>query len=217
MGTLGKAAGTAAALVFLLLTVLRPLVRNPALAGAGFEDIFTWPQVLVYAPLLFVVLSLLVLGILAFVRGDGVPTRESQQPVHGDRPAAGTGTDLDDPGPERFEDHPALSSRFHSDGGDATTAGDIEEEPPDATLSEHFEHLRTELDGDARVREELRTLEDVASETDEGSPIPARCPDCDAAWTERTILGVKTGRYERLDGQVVCLECESLYPLDRFA
>lgn len=212
MGTLGRAAGTVVVFVFLLLTVLRPLFRNPALADAGVEDVLAWPQVLLYAPLLAVVCLLFVLGVLAMVRDEGFPARRGPHSPS-ERPAApgdGSEDELD-----RFAGHPDLSSRFRTGDRDATGSGDIEEEPPDAALSDHLEHLRTELGDDADARGELRALEDVARET-ENRELPARCPDCDAAWTERTILGVKTGRYERLDGEVVCLACESSSLLEEF-
>lgn len=92
----------------------------------------------------------------------------------------------------------------------------IEDEQPDAELSDHLDHLQTALD-DEESREELETLEAVVAEEGE-NPIPARCPQdhCDARWTERSILGFGTGRYEILENKrdVVCLECERVTTLD---
>lgn len=220
MGTLRKAAGTAILVIFLFITVLRPLFTNPALASAGFQEIFAWPQVLLYAPILSVVAVIFVLALMALVRGDGVPTGRGTQARSGQESMGVDGSDVDEEELERFENHPDVSSRFLSGQGGTRNRGfDIEEEPPDATLGDHLDHLQTELGDDAETREDLETLEAVVAETEGEQPIPARCPQeyCDAAWTERTMFGVKTGRYELLDNgeQVQCLNCESIYSLDR--
>lgn len=220
MGTLRKAAGTVILVIFLFMTVLRPLFTNPALASAGFQEIFAWPQVLLYAPILSVVAVIFVLALLAFVRGDGVPTGRGTQARSGQGSGGVDESEVDEEELERFENHPDVSSRFLSGQGGARNRGfDIEEEPPDATLGDHLDHLQTELGDDAETREDLETLEAVVAETEGEQPIPPRCPQeyCDAAWTERTVLGIKTGRYELLDNgeQVQCLDCESIYSLDR--
>lgn len=222
MGTLSRVAGSAVVVVFLFMTVLRPLFRNPALAAASFDQVFAWPQVLLYAPLLAVVTGIFILGVLSLVRGEGLPMGRNADSVGRQRePTAVDGTaeaDVDEETLERFADHPDLSSRFLDGQGGARNRGPaIEEGSPDAGLSEHLEHLRTELGDDPETREELRTLEDVVSETEGERSIPARCPNehCDARWTERTLFDVTTGKYELLDDdRVVCLECESVYPLD---
>ena len=229
MGTLSRVAGSAVVLTVLFLTVLRPLFTNPALASAGFDEVFAWPQVLLYAPLLAVVAGTLLLGVLSLVRGDGLPMGGNADGVRGNRgPTTGGDTTTRDGDEEsrdrfeesrdRFEDHPDLASRFLDGRGGARNRGPaIEEGSPDAGLSDHLEHLRTELGDDPETREELRTLEDVVSETEGERSIPARCPNehCDARWTKRTIFDMTTGRYELLDeDRVVCLECESVFPLD---
>lgn len=217
---LKKTAGTLFVVIFLFLTVLRPLFTNPAFASVGFDQLFEWPQLLFYLPLLAVVLVIFLLAVFSFVRGEGIPTRQGETTV-GTRTdvAADNAEEIDEEQLERFEDHPALSSRFLSGQGGARNRGfDIEEEPPDATLGEHLEHLQTELADDEETREDLETLEKVVEETEDEQVIPPRCPQeyCDAAWAERTILGVNTGRYELLDNgeQVQCLECEAIYSLD---
>jgi hypothetical protein len=222
MGTLSRVAGSAVVLVFLLMTVLRPLFRNPALAAASVDEVFAWPQVLLYAPLLAVVAGIFLLGVLSVVRGDGLPMGGNTDSPGGYRdPTAGGGTAArasDEAKRERLADGPDPSSRFLDGQGGARDAGpDIEEGSPDAGLSDHLEHLRTELGDDPAVREELRTLEDVVSETESEEPVPARCPNehCDARWTERTMFDVRTGRYELLDeDRAVCLDCESVYRFD---
>ena len=100
--------------------------------------------------------------------------------------------------------------------GCGSRAVEIEEQPPDAELSDHLEHLRAELD-DPDSRRELDRLEAVVAETEDGTELPSRCPEqhCDAAWSERGIVGARTGRYERLDDdRVLCLECETVHTID---
>lgn len=223
MRSLTKAGGTLLVLIFLFLTVLRPLFANPALASLSVEQLLQWPQVLFYAPLLAVLLSIFVLAVLSVLRGDGLPTGQQGTPTG---PSTATGSQHGDKGAvdqeqlERFENHPDLSSNFLSGQGGSRNRGfEIEEEAPEATLGEHLEHLQAELGDDDHLREELDTLEEVVLETEgERRTIPPRCPAeyCDALWTERTILGMNTGQYEVLeDGeQVLCLECESIHTIE---
>lgn len=220
MGKVKKAGGTVVLVIFLFLTVLRPLFTNPALARAGVDEILRWPQVLLYAPLLSVMLVLFVLGVFSLLRGDGLPAGRGREGVGTRQQSGATEADIDDEQLQRFEEHPDLSSRFLSgQGGTRETDFGIEEEPPDATLGDHLDHLQSELGDEEGTREDLQTLADVVAETEDEQPIPPRCPQeyCDAAWSERTILGVKNGRYKLLDNgeQVQCLECESIYTLER--
>lgn len=95
---------------------------------------------------------------------------------------------------------------------------EVEQQPPDASLRDHLDHLRAELDDDETAGAELQELERIAAETEAESPIPDRCPQehCDARWAERSILGINTGRYEVLEdgARVCCLECEAIVPID---
>ena len=113
------------------------------------------------------------------------------------------------PGPDRPD---FLSGQ----GGTRNREFVIEERPPDASLRDHLEHLEAALDDDESKRD-LEGLEVVAEETESPPAVPARCPGeyCDAAWTERGILGIGSGRYELLEEEstVICLECEGEFPL----
>jgi len=221
---------------FLVMVALRPLLRNPAVAGAGIGEILQWPQVLLYLPLFAITGLLLGLAVLAVIRGDGLPTGSRRMP----EPETGPGRSADRSGenegfreaeqrkdsvwkesrddsrevPERYRDHPAVSASVF-DGDSENSPGRIEEEQPDAELSEHLAHLETELGEDDHLREELDTLETVVEETGAGHEIPRRCPQegCDAVWRGRTVLGIKTDRYEVLDEgeEIVCIDCESVY------
>lgn len=226
--------------IFVGMTALRPLLRNPAITSAGVEEIFRWPQIVLYLPLFGVTGLVLVLAVLAVVRGDGLPTgsrgtaetgTESEPASEPRREEDGfwaaerrkdsvweegkTGPDeVEQPEmPEQYRDHPAVSADLfeESDGG----SDRIEDETPDARLSEHLDHLKTELGDDETLREDLDGLETVVEETEAGHRIPARCPQegCDAVWSGRTMLGIKTDRYEVLDDgeEIICLDCESVY------
>ncbi|WP_336328057.1 hypothetical protein [Halovenus sp. HT40] len=221
---------------FVAMTALRPLLRNPAITNVGVEKILQWPQVLLYLPLLAVTGLLLVLAVLAVIRGDGLPTGSRDTPETRTEPAqtseqssegfweaerkkdsvweeGDTAEDEQPEIPEAYQNHPAVSAELfeESDG----SAGRIEDQTPDARLSEHLEHLKTELSEDETMQEDLDGLETVVEETEAGHEIPARCPQegCDAVWSGRTMLGIKTDRYEVLDDgeEIVCLDCESVY------
>lgn len=238
MGALRRLGGAAVVGFFVVMMALRPLLRNPAITSAGVEEIFRWPQVLLYLPLLAITALLLVLAVLAVIRGNGLPTGSRGMDETGtetERTDAHSGeaegfweaerkkdsvwdeaksdSNADGEIPEQYRNHPAVSaSLFEETEG---TAGRIEDEIPDARLSEHLDHLETELGDDETVREDLDTLETVVEETEAGHEIPARCPQggCDAVWSGRTMLGIKTDRYEVLDDgeEIVCLDCESVY------
>ena len=222
---------------FVAMTALRPLLRNPAITNAGVEEILRWPQVLLYLPLLAITGLLLVLAVLAVVRGDGLPTGSRGMSETGTEPAQARGQGRDEDGfweaerrkdsvweegetaedeqpaiPDEYQNHPAVSAELFEEDG---SSGRIEDETPDARLSEHLEHLKTELGDDETMREELDGLETVVEETEAGHEIPARCPQtgCDAVWSGRTMLGIKSDRYEVLDDgeEIICLDCESIY------
>jgi hypothetical protein len=198
MGTGRRLAGTAVFALFVGALVARPILSNPAIRAAFDGGLSGWTALLAL-PVALVGLLLVALR-LGWLSG-----AESTQPEsdyapdsHGWADDTRTGWDTEE----------------RDDGGesddDEESDDDIEAEPPDASLGEHLDHLRAELD-DREAASDLDTLEEVV-ETVEDERIPDRCPQeyCDAIWTERTVLGVKNGRYEVLeDGQtIVCLNCE---------
>jgi len=123
------------------------------------------------------------------------------------------GDQRDDTGGESGATAPAF---LGGQGGAREKGFEIETRQPDASLRDHLDHLRAELD-DPDSRRELDRLEEVVAETEDGTELPSRCPEqhCDAAWSERGIVGARTGRYERLDDdRVLCLECETVHTID---
>lgn len=235
MGSLRRVGSALIVGFFIGMIALRPVLRNPAIAGPGLEEILQWPQLLLYLPLFAVGGLLFGLALLAVLRGDGLPTgsrgmaeRERQSSEQRDDDDSfweaerkkdsvweESGADEDERAeiPRRYRDHPAVSTEAF-EGSDGTSKR-IEDETPGARLSEHLEHLKTELGDDETLKEDLDGLETVVEETEAGHEIPARCPQdgCDAVWSGRTMLGIKTDRYEVLDDgeEIVCLDCESVY------
>lgn len=214
MGLLRRAGSVAIAVVFLGAIGTRALMANPATATFLRTGSLDW-RVLFGVPLLLVSIGLVALRFRFYTRDD-TPDSDSRlsRPVnHWDEERT---PDRKPPG-EKAADatEPDL---LGGQGGARDRSFDIEGEPPDAELSLHLDHLRAELGDDRTVRTELETLEDVATDTATENSIPKRCPQehCDAAWSERGILGINTGRYEVLeDGEtVVCLECEGTTTLD---
>lgn len=220
MGTLRRVAGTLAVGLFVLRYALRPLGGTTALADLPRE----WSDLLPFLPLVALSGFLLVLAALAVVRGDGLalgsgaeePAQSSERENEADLWATerkkervcetDSGENEDGEIPERYRNHPAVSPDLFEDRSNRR----IEEREPDADLREHLAHLERELDD---AGEELATLESVAEE-ESTREIPARCPaeGCDAVWSGRTPLGIRTDRYDVLaDGRLVCLDCEELY------
>jgi len=209
--------------IFALALVSRPLVSNLALVGqfGGGTD---W-QTLVLAALLLAPALLLALARLGSLRSDD-ETHPDRTLPQGEWNAGPRATESRAPGEDRAtrdnhgndvpaddQETPTVPAVLSGQGGPRDREFDIEDHPPDAELSEHLEHLRAELD-DPESRRELDRLEDVVAEHEDDTAIPDRCPQehCDAAWSERGIIGARTGRYERLDEErVVCLECEQIY------
>jgi hypothetical protein len=231
MGTANRAIVTVLFVIFALALVSRPLLSNLALVGQ--IEITDW-QTLVLAALLLAPAALLVLARLGALRSEDEthPDRTLPQGEWNADPRARDADSLASEASERSDDRdtPADTDQHTSDdqetptvpaflsgqGGARDREFEIEERPPDASLGDHLEHLRAELD-DPESQRDLDRLEDVVDETETGPQIPARCPQdhCDAAWSERGIIGARTGRYERLDDdRVVCLECEQIYSLE---
>lgn len=221
--------GTALFFIFALVLVSRPLLSNLAVLGQ-FEGATDW-QTLVLAVLLLAPALLVVLARLGSLRDDDethsdrtLPqgewnadprATESRTRVEGRE----TPDNAENSKPDIREDDretPTVPAFLSGQGGARDREFEIEEGPPDAELSEHLEHLREALD-DPESRRDLDRLEDVAAEHEDETVIPDRCPQehCDAAWNERGIVGVRTGRFERLDDErVVCLECEQIHSLE---
>jgi len=238
MGTAARVLGGLGFVLFVGLLAVRPFLVNPALAGVLRDGPGGW-QLLAVLPLVVVTLLLVALRLRSLPEGTDSPesTPGQQESFWDVRKADDTGvgpagygdqstegTDVDDTqeaGTERGGGGQDSSDSAELLGGQGSTRDrefEIEERPPDATLHEHLEHLQAELDGDETVAGDLQTLETVAQETESERTIPARCPQdhCDAVWTGRTVLGVGSGQYERLDDgrRVRCLHCEEIHTLE---
>lgn len=212
---MGLARNLGGAVVFLALIGLlavRPLLSNPAVAAA-VENGVSDRRSLLALPLVAVALLLAGLRITS-LRDDEDGTTTGYQPAEKNSWMADEPQDDARGGPD-----PAGNSDFLSgQGGARDREFEVEEEPPDAHLAGHLEHLEAELGDDAEVRRDLETLEEVVEETETEQQLPARCPYeyCGAAWRERGIVGIKTDRYELLDDgtTVRCLECERTVSLE---
>lgn len=211
MGRATRLAGGLLFALFVSVLVVRPLVSSPAVA-AGLGG----PVALALLPLVAVSLLVVVLRLRS-----GDPGAESGRSPGDEREGgfwdARTADDDPPSGGSGRTDEPTTPGPavLGGQGGSRDRGFDIEDEPPDAQLGEHLEHLRAELDDD--LAEDLHTLEAVATETDDDREVPARCPQehCDAVWSGRTVLGVGADRYERLDdSRVQCLACETVTRLD---
>jgi hypothetical protein len=189
MGTGRRLAGTAVFALFVGALVVRPILSNPAVLAALEGGLSGWTALLAL-PVVLVGLLLVALR-LGWLAGDETSTRSGS-----------------DDAPAQWADRTGWATDEREESEES--ADDIEAEPPETSLGAHLDHLRAELD-DRETASDLDTLEEVV-ETVADDRIPDRCPQehCDAIWTERTVLGVKNGRYEVLDdGQtVVCLRCE---------
>jgi hypothetical protein len=194
MGTGRRLVGTAVFAVFVGAFVVRPILSNPAVVAALDGGVLGW-ETLVAVPTVLVGLLLVALR-LGWLSGS--EKRAQSGTEHAQAPRTEW--------VEGIEEAQSEASDDDTDNGDT----DIEEEPPDAPLDLHLDHLRAELDGEREVARDLEAFAEVAETTDSG-PIPQRCPhdDCEALWTERTVLDITNGRYELLDdGTILCLDCE---------
>jgi len=226
MGTLGRVLTGAVFALFLAALVVRPLGSNPGVTAA-LEEGVGWPTLL-WLPV--VALGLLVaVGRLRRL-GNDEESPEWEGDWRQEDPPGGWDDDQqprepeDDSSPEiaavpkqagALAERDDAASRVVQQRPRYRTSPDrieIEQQPPDATLADHLEHLRTEFDS-----QELREFERVAAAADD-DPIPDRCPreHCEARWGERSVLGVGTGRYEVVDdGEAVCcLACESVVAVE---
>jgi hypothetical protein len=218
---------------------LRPFLSNPAAAAALDGGISGW-QIPIVLLLVLATLVVAVRRIASSRDGDGsTATADARSPSDDDRwvemAGAHSGEDgaderdrlaevLEEQGadPEVLDRQdgggPPPSAFLSGQGGARDRGFEVEERPPDATLGDHLEHLRAELGKDGESIRELEELEAVVEETEDGSTIPDRCPQehCNAAWAERGIIGINTGRYELLDDGVTvrCLECEQTTSLE---
>jgi len=240
MESLQRAAMAALFVLFLAAIAFRPLQRVIETTTAFEGGLFAWPTVL-----WLLLLSMSLLVVVARVRrqvADG--DDDWQDPT---APEAGhhrneadmswdvaesTGSEATDSSPvaegpgdlttsegpthERPVRQRPQYRMLGGKGGARERGFDIEQRPPEAALSDHLDHLRAELDEETAG---LDRLEEVVAETEQERAIPERCPDphCSARWTERSVLGINTGRYEVLDDgeRVVCLACESVVELER--
>ena len=228
MVTARRVAGGLVFALFVGVLAVRPLVSNPALVAGLDNGLVSW-QTLAAAPLVTVSLLVVLLRLTSPGTDPETPEPESgpgeregtfwdarkedteQASATGDRDE-GTATEGSEQGGDTGDPNPGPLS---GQGGTRDREFEIEAEPPDALLEEHLEHLQAELDGDSAVAEDLHTLEAVVTGADKRE-VPERCPQehCEAVWSGRTVLGVRSGRYERLDDErVQCLECETVTEL----
>ena len=247
MGTAGRVVGGLVFVLFVSVVAVRPLVANPAISGVLQNGFDGW-QLLAVVPLVLVTALVVALRLRSLADDgtdkdthsvadardretfwDARTAGETQADtgrLDRDETSAGPVVRDDREGPSPDSQDGAESRKgpaAHSDllggqGGTRNREFDIEEQPPDATLGEHLDHLQAELDDEAELAQDLRTLEEVATEAEGNRTVPARCPEphCDAVWTGRTVLGIGTDRYELLDDgkRVQCLECEERQTLE---
>ena len=205
MGTVRRVASVLALIALVSVFALRPLLANPAVVPAldgGLSD----PRTLFVLPLVLVALLVAGLRINTLLDDDGAGTQ--YQPVEKNSWAED----------EQRTERPGNTAFLSGQGGARDRDFEIEEQPPDAELQGHLEHLEAELGDDETVRHDLETLEEVVEETEDEQNLPARCPyeHCGAAWRERGIVGINTENYELLDDgtTVLCLECERTVSLE---
>lgn len=205
MGTVRRVASVLALIALVSVFALRPLLVNPAVVPAldgGLSD----PRTLFVLPLVLVALLVAGLRINTLLDDDGTGTQ--YQPVEKNSWAED----------EQRTERPGNTAFLSGQGGARDRDFEIEEQPPDAELQGHLEHLEAELGDDETVRHDLETLEEVVEETEDEQNLPARCPyeHCGAAWRERGIVGINTGNYELLDDgtTVLCLACERTVSLE---
>ena len=221
MGTAGRLVAGLVLVTFVSVVALRPLVANPAIAGA-LRDGFGLRELLLVGPLVAVTVFIAGLRIWSMVADQPEDTddreatwnREPDSHASVDDPS----TDAETPDDTAKRPDDGGPDPLSGQGGARDTEFEIEEKPPDARLHDHLDHLQAQLDSDETVREDLQTLAEVADEVEGDRTVPERCPQphCDAVWTGRTVLGVTTGRYEVLDDgtRVQCLNCEAVHALE---
>lgn len=134
-------------------------------------------------------------------------------------PSDGNHDDGEQPGRGSSPNDADRPSILGGQGGVRNKDFEIEEEPPDAALRDHLEHLADTLGEDDEHFEDIQTMESLAhEEAKSGRSIPRRCPneDCSVRWSERTIFRDDRGHYELVDDgtRIQCLECERVFPLD---
>ena len=205
MGTVRRVASVLALIALVSVFALRPLLADPAVVPAldgGLSD----PRTLFVLPLVLV--ALLVAGLRINTLLDDDETGTQYQQVEKNSWAED----------EQRTERPGNTAFLSGQGGARDRDFEIEEQPPDAELQGHLEHLEAELGDDETVRHDLETLEEVVEETEDEQNLPARCPyeHCGAAWRERGIVGINTGNYELLDDgtTVLCLACERTVSLE---
>lgn len=212
MGTVRQLIGAIAILSLISVFALRPLLSIPGVA-TPLENGLTDRRTLLVLPLVLAALVVAVLRVNSLLEDDEDTTETQYQPVEKNSWSEDELRDEPD-----GSGRPGSSAVLGGQGGARDRDFEIEEEPPDAHLAGHLEHLEEELGDDETVRHDLETLEEVVEETGDSGNVPARCPyeHCGAAWRERGIVGINSGRYELLDDgtTVVCLECERTVSLE---
>jgi hypothetical protein len=212
MGTVRRLFGALAVLSVISVFALRPLLSIPG-AASLLENGLSDRRTLLVLPLVLTAIIVAVLRVNTLLDDDDDPTETQFQPVEKNSWSEDELRDEPD-----GSDLPGNSAVLGGQGGARDRDFEIEEEPPDAHLAGHLEHLEEELGDDEDLRHDLETLEEVIEESGDSGNVPARCPyeHCGAAWRERGIVGLNSDRYELLDDgtTVVCLECERTVSLD---
>jgi len=212
MVTVRRLIGGIAVCSLISVFALRPLLSIPGVVPS-LDNGLTDRRTLLVLPLVLTAIIVAVLRVNTLLDDEADPTETRYQPVEKNSWAEDElRDDPDGSGP------PGNSAVLGGQGGARDRDFEIEEEPPDAHLAGHLEHLEAELGDDEDLRHDLETLEEVVEETGDSGNVPARCPyeHCGAAWRERGIVGLNSGRYELLDDgtTVVCLECERTISLE---
>lgn len=210
MGTVGRLVTAGLFVLFVGLLVGRPLLSTPAFGGLLSGET-SGRELLLFLPLLVVAVVLVAARLRSGTHREG-STYQTEGGV--DRRG------LEDASESEQSDASPGEGSVHLTGvnpsGEQSVA--IQAEPPDATLDEHLEHLRTELGDDRELSAELETLEEVAETVEADRRIPKRCPQdhCEALWTERTMFDVTNGQYVVLEegNRVRCRECEAVVSVE---
>lgn len=234
MGWVRRLGGAILVVVFLAALLGRSITANPAIRPFLQGESSSW-SLLLALPLVALSIVILALRVRNGFGEDHQERYESEytpvesnswdgasEPGPTDEFPAGTGTAAavaTSNGEEQAAGAGTARSQIQSGSGDMDDSDvDIEEEPPEASLRDHLDHLRTQLGEDDEVRPDLHQLESVVDEVEGEPTVPRRCPGehCDAIWSERTIFGDHRGKYAVLeDGdRVQCLECERVISLD---
>jgi len=147
MGTAGRLVTGLVLVTFVSVVALRPLVANPAIAGA-LQDGFGLRELLLVGPLVLVTLFIAGLRVRSMVADDRAED-DDREAAWDTRETDNRSTDTDR---SSADDDTANGSNdgqpdpLSGQGGARDTEFEIEEKPPDARLHDHLDHLQAQLD-----------------------------------------------------------------------